>query len=360
MRPTTKDLAKAAGVSLATVDRVLNKRPGVRKKTVEAVTKAIEEIGFVRNLSAANLAKSRQYRFRFLLPRRGDLFIAELRDRIFETNIGLAAEGMEITHQEISQVDPHLIAKTLLKIRRDEVDGIALMAPESPQVRDAAIRLQEKGVHVVHLISGQQKLSDMDFVGIDNHAAGATAARLIGRFVCGRQGKVMVVSETMNARDSLERRRGFDQVLTRDYPNLTALPSLETHGDEARSYEIISNMINNSPDIVATYVMSSEARLPLNAVAQKTDPQTLTIIAHELTDRTREALVSGEVDAVIAQDSGHLVRSSVRLLRARCDKREIMKSQEQIRIEILIQENLLPAQCALMSNGESPSEPNSG
>ena len=40
MRPTTKDLAKAAGVSLATVDRVLNRRPGVRKETVDAVTAA--------------------------------------------------------------------------------------------------------------------------------------------------------------------------------------------------------------------------------------------------------------------------------------------------------------------------------
>ncbi len=343
MRPTTKDLAKAAGVSLATVDRVLNNRPGVRKKTVEAVNKAIEDIGFVRNLSAANLAKSRRYRFRFLLPRRGDLFIAELRDRIFEANKGLSAEGMEIAHQVISQVDPHLIAQTLLKVRPEDVDGIALMAPESPQVRDAAIRLQEKGVHVVHLISGQQKMSDMDFVGIDNQAAGATAARLIGRFVCGRTGKVMVVSETMNARDSLERRRGFDQVLTQDYPNLTALPSLETHGDEGRTFEIISNTLNNNADIVAAYIMSTEARLPLNAVACKTDPDALTVIAHELTDRTRAALMSGEVDAAIAQDPGHLVRSSVRLLRARCDRREIMRSQEQIRIEILIQENLLPA-----------------
>lgn len=360
MRPTTKDLAKAAGVSLATVDRVLNKRPGVRKKTVEAVNEAIDKIGFVRNLSAANLAKSRQYRFRFLLPRRGDLFISELRDRISEANTGFSAEGMDIAHQEISQVDPHLITKALLRISPEEVDGVALMAPESPQVRDAAARLQEKGVHVVHLISGQQNLSDIDFVGIDNHAAGATAARLIGRFICGRQGKVMVVSETMNARDSLERRRGFDQILTRDFPNLTALPSLETHGDEARAHEIISNTINNNPGIIGAYIMSSEARTPLNAVAQKTDPHTLTVIAHELTDRTRKALVSGEVDAVIAQDPGHLVRSSVRLLRARCDKREIMKSQEQIRIEILIQENLLPTQCALKSSGDSPSEPNSG
>ncbi|WP_171124715.1 MULTISPECIES: LacI family DNA-binding transcriptional regulator [unclassified Ruegeria] len=342
MRPTTKDLAKAAGVSLATVDRVLNNRPGVRKKTVKAVNEAIDKIGFVRNLSAANLAKSKRYRFRFMLPRRGDLFISELRERISETDRGLAAEGIEISHQEISQADPHLIARTLLKLSPDKVDGIALMAPESPQVRDAAIRLQEKGVQVVHLISGQLEMSDMDFVGIDNRAAGATAARLIGRFICGRQGKVMVVSETMNARDSLERRHGFDQVLKQDYPNLIALPSLETHGDQSRAQEIVLNTLRNNQDVIAAYIMSSEARSPLNALHCKTDHGELVVIAHELTERTRSALLNKEVDAIIAQNPGHLVRSSVRLLRARCDNREIMQSQEQIRIEILIQENLIP------------------
>ena len=59
MRPTTKDLAKAAGVSLATVDRVLNGRSGVRKKTVDAVNCAIQEIGFERNQVAATLARKR-------------------------------------------------------------------------------------------------------------------------------------------------------------------------------------------------------------------------------------------------------------------------------------------------------------
>ena len=71
LRPTTKDLAKAAGVSRATVDRVLNGRDGVTQDTVERVNKAIEALGFERNIQAANLAKSQSYRFIFALPRSG-------------------------------------------------------------------------------------------------------------------------------------------------------------------------------------------------------------------------------------------------------------------------------------------------
>ena len=65
LRPTTKDLAKEAGVSRATVDRVLNGREGVKEKTVIRVNEAIEKLGFVRNIQAANLAKSQKYRFVF-------------------------------------------------------------------------------------------------------------------------------------------------------------------------------------------------------------------------------------------------------------------------------------------------------
>ena len=66
--PTTKDLAVAAGVSLATVDRVLNNRPNVSVRARTKVNEAIEKIGFVRNMAAVNLGRNRPYRFRFVFP----------------------------------------------------------------------------------------------------------------------------------------------------------------------------------------------------------------------------------------------------------------------------------------------------
>ena len=78
MRPTVNDIAREAGVSLATVDRVLNDRPGVRAKTVEAVQEAIRRIGYVRDVAAANLARQRDYRLAFVLPDTDSQFIRTL------------------------------------------------------------------------------------------------------------------------------------------------------------------------------------------------------------------------------------------------------------------------------------------
>lgn len=70
-----------------------------------------------------------------------------------------------------------------------------------------------RGIHLVQFLSGQEKLETADFVGVDNFAAGATAGRIIGRFLGNEPGKIMIVAETMVARDTIERRRGFDSII---------------------------------------------------------------------------------------------------------------------------------------------------
>jgi LacI family transcriptional regulator, galactose operon repressor len=340
MRPTTRDIATAAGVSLATVDRVLNGRPRVSRASVEAVNAAIARLGFVRNISAANLAKRKIYRFKFLLPKIGDQFLDSVIERIEEAQEAFRAEHMDVTFDRVVGSDPHQISSLLSTISSHDVDGIALMAAESPQVRDATARLRERGVQVALFVSGQSGVQDLDFVGLDNSAAGATAGKLIGRFCGARAGEVLVVTETMNARDSLERRRGFDLVITHDFPNLIALPSIETYGDMERTRHVILSAYSNHPGIVGAYVLSSESRLALEAIAATPHAQPQVLIAHERTNFSERLLIEGRLDAVIAQNPGHLVRSAIRVLRARCDNRSPIASQEEIRIEILLRENL--------------------
>ena len=340
MRPTTKDLAKAAGVSLATVDRVLNERPHVSAKTARKVAEAIEKIGFVRNLAAVNLAKNKVYRFRFLFPQAGDQYLSELLAQVDEVNDAVKSDMTMIDTVQIPMGDPHVVANYLASIAREEVDGVAIMAPESPQVRDSVARLCERGIKVVQFLSGQEKLENLDFIGVDNFAAGATAGRIVGRFLNGVTGKVMVIAETMRSLDSIQRRFGFDSIMSSKFPNLSALPSLETHGDENRTSRIVARTFEHHKDIVAVYVMSSEARVPVSKLASSCDLSALTLVVHERTPFSERALKEDQIDAIIAQNPGHAVRSAVRIMRARSDQREPLASQEKIRIEVLLKENL--------------------
>ncbi len=340
MRPTTKDLAKAAGVSLATVDRVLNDRPNVGKASAKKVAEAIEQLGFVRNLAAVNLARNRTYKFRFVLPDTGDEYLKELLHQVEETNKSLVADFVSLDVVQIGVEDPHHVANYLASLDLDSVDGVAIMAPESPQVRDAMTRLRERGIKLVQFLSGQEKLEDVDFVGVDNFAAGATAGRIVGRFHPNQNGQVLIIAETMQAQDSIERRIGFDKIINERFEGLSCLPSLETHADPARAKRIIECSFQFNHNIVAVYVLSSEARIPLTAVAACADLTKLTVVVHERTPFTEEAIRAERIDAIIGQNPGHAVRSAVRIMRARTEFREPVAAQEKIRIEVLFKENL--------------------
>lgn len=340
MRPTAKDLAEAAGVSLATVDRVLNDRPNVSPKAARLVNEAIERIGFVRNPAAVSLARSKVYRFLFLLPDSGDLYLMELLRHVRELKGVLRGDLTDIACRQIATDDAHGLAKLLGTLDEEKVDGVAVMAPESPQVRDAMARLLERNIKVVQFLSGQEKLPEADFVGIDNFAAGATAGKLMGKLAGRAPGKVMVIAETMQSLDSIQRRQGFDHVINGAFPHLTCLPSIETHADGPRTQQVIARVLAGNRDVTGIYVLSAEARVPILAAAGNVELGGIAVVVHERTPFTEQALRDDLIDAVIAQDPGHAVRSAIRIMRARADAREPLAAQEKIRIEILLKENL--------------------
>ena len=340
MRPTTKDLAEEAGVSLATVDRVLNDRPNVSTRSRERVLQAIERIGYVRNIAAVNLVKNRTYSFRFVFPTAGDQYLHELINQVREAGTDAKSDLVDVECNQVDMRDPHEVANYLSLLDHEEVDGIAIMAPESPQVRDAVARLGERGIRVVQFLSGQETMQELDFVGADNFAAGATAGRIISRFLGPKTGKVMVIADTMQSLSNIQRRLGFDRVLNGFYPGIVALPTLETYSDQARAKRIISRQLQHELDVVGVYVISSEARVPIMQISHCMDLRDLTIVVHERTPFTEAALRDEEIDAVVAQNPGHAVRSALRILRARCDQRNIIAGQENIRVEVLLKDNL--------------------
>ncbi|MCU0910171.1 MAG: LacI family DNA-binding transcriptional regulator [Rhodobacteraceae bacterium] len=338
-RPTVHDIAKEAGVSLATVDRVLNARPGVREKTITKVQEAVARLGYVRDTYAANLARQRQYRFVFVLPDGPGQFAQSLRSALHEAYASQIADRTVIRTVRVPIGDPHAIVRTLQGVHADGLDGIALMVPETPQVRDAIARLKDAGVAVVTLVSDLPNSRRDFFVGINNSAAGRAAGSLMGRFVGGR-GEILVVTNSLRSRDSVERRFGFDEVMARDFPSVSVLPSVEAHDDPLRMARIVTEVIARRKALVGVYSMGSGNLTLLEALRGNRRSGRLVVIAHELTAATRQALIDDEIDAVIAQNVGHLIRSAIRVLRSLCDDLPIYEAQERLRIEVVLKENL--------------------
>jgi LacI family transcriptional regulator len=337
-KPTVHDIARAAGVSLATVDRVLNGRPGVRMVTAERVHNAIDKLGYVRDVSAANLARQRTYRFVFILPDSNSQFHVALRHAVIEGSKGIAGERVNVTTRLVPEDDAHAIAREIARLEPSTTDGVGIMAHETPQLRDAIVHLKERGIPVVAFVSNLPNSGCDDFVGINDRAAGRTAATLLGRF-CGGRGEIVVVTGSLQARNSLERRLGFDDVIASDFPGMVVLPTIETHGEGERLSESLMRLLERRRKIVGVYSIATGTRALVQALPDRAT-RNLTVIVHELTPFARDALLSRQIDGVITQDVGHLARSAQRILRSRCDGLPTISDQERIRIEIILRENL--------------------
>lgn len=339
VKPTVHDIAQEAGVSLATVDRVLNGRPGVRENTAHRVQEAIRKLGYVRDIYAANLARQRRYNFAFLLPEGESLFLQAMRDAIAEARVAMFADRSDIRVFTTNWGDPVAAVRTLHRVEHANADGVAIMANETPMVRDIIAHLKEQGRPVVTLVTDQLNAARDHFVGIDSVAAGRTAGRLMGRFTA-RDGKIAVVVNSTQARDMVDRRLGFDEVLARDFPGLTALASLEGWDDHERTACILGRCLDVNPDVVGIYCAGAGVRGVTQLVEKRGLAGDVTVICHDLTAHSRRALERGSIDVVIQQNTGHLVRSAARVLRAKCDGAPVIESQEKIRIEIVLRENL--------------------
>jgi len=338
--PTVSDIARVAEVSLATVDRVLNARPGVREATVRKVNQAIADLGYVRDTAAANLARGRVYKFVFILPSNQNEFLTSLEAEIERLRAGLRHERTQLSFVRVAAFDPQALAAAIDAIDTQAVDGVAIFGPETPSVRDSIVHLKENGVTVVSLVSDIPS-SDRDFyVGVDNIAAGRTAAQLLGRFLGGRTGKILFLTGSMLARDHLERRLGFDEVMARDFPNLCVLASLEGHDDANLIEKLMPNVLAENPDIVGVYSSAAGNEGLLRFFEGWPRDRTPVVVAHELTPLSRDALEKGLFDAVISQDSGHLIRSAVRIMRAKSEMTPINPAQERIRIDVYLKENI--------------------
>lgn len=338
LKPTVNDIARVAGVSLATVDRVLNARPGVRSVTIDKVNRAIEELGYVRDTAAANLARGRVYNMLFILPDTENEFVVALDQHVAEQARKLRHQRTTLDTVRVPPFDPQAIVRALDAINDADTDGVAVFGPETPSVRDAVKRARARGIVVVALVADLPSSDRDHFIGVDNVAAGRTAAHLMGRFA-RQKGRVLVITGSRLARDHLERRKGFDAVMAERFPHLDVVASIEGRDDPDLIQTLLPDVFASYPDLCGIY--SSAAGNPglIRYLSNNPHPG-LVVIAHELTRTSRTALEGDVFDAIISQDTGHLVRSAVRLMKATADRQPIDHTQERIRIDIYLKENM--------------------
>ncbi|MDA9398833.1 LacI family DNA-binding transcriptional regulator [Bradyrhizobium sp. CCBAU 45389] len=340
---TLKDIAREAGVSLATVDRVLHNRPGVRPDTVRRVREAIERNSFQPHVAAAELARGRARRFAFVMPSGPNPFMQQIEAYLGEMSGWLSARRLNVEMVATDVFDASVLAASLEALSGD-YDGVAVVALDHPTVRAAINDLVDAGTRVVTLVSDVPSSRRHHYVGIDNIAAGRTAGALVGRLVGGRSGKVAVVAGSQGLRDHAERIFGFNQVMASEFPDLSVLPVLEGRDEDERSEQLLARLLGRHADIVGLYNVGAGTQGVAQALNNKALSEAgrdkVVFVGHDVTALTRRLLLQGVMDAAISQNPGHEARAAVRVLLSLARGEPILREQEKIRIDIVMRDNL--------------------
>lgn len=295
MRPTLTDLAKAAGVSTATVDRVLNDRPGVSARTRDMVRKAARAVGYLPDVEDPVTPMT----FTALLPPGTNPFITDLRAHL--VNAAKRAPGVTLDLPPIADLDPVTMADALGQVTG--VQGVAVVALNHPRVHAALLRLTAQGIPVVTVASDLPDTRRLAYVGIDNMRAGRLAGQVIARFQGpDPQGKVAVFAGSLSYRGHQEREMGLRQYLSEDAPNMQLLEIRESQEDRDHAYDLTRALLDTHPDLRAIYNAGGGTSGIARALTEAGRAHDIITVAHEATDANKALLLDGTLDAIIDQD----------------------------------------------------------
>ena len=341
-RSRITDIAQHARVSTATVDRVLHGRVPVRPATAQRVLRAAAALQYLPEADLWRTLQPPPMPLAFLLPAGTNRYLRMLGDGINGAGEALRPFNVQCRASFIDSFDPTKVAAALRRHGR-RAQGLAFMALEHPRVRAAVDELVDAGVHVLTLISDLPDSRREVYVGMDNHAAGRTAATLIGRFLGTRRGPVALIAGSLAYRGHEDRERGFLQLMHEQFPGLQVVGVREGRDDADTNERLTRSLLAQHPDLVGLYNIGGGAEGVGRALQAHTAQQggaRPVFVANGLTPDTRALLISGTLDAVINQHPQTMLLNSVRIFTNLRDGRSASAGVEPVRISIVLRENL--------------------
>ena len=340
-RPTIRDLADAAGVSISTVNRVLAGADNVRGPTVALVKEAAERIGFYGLGTIRSQIDSRRskYRFGFLLLQSSRAFYKMLAASI-------EAEAQHIDDAEVEalirfaeDLSPQSISASLLEMGKS-CQAVAVVAAVHPLVSQAVDTLQQSGVPVFALISQLSATGAVSYVGRDNWKAGRMAAWTIAN-VCKSPGKVAILVGNHRFRCQEMNESGFRSYFREFAPQFTVLEALSTFETSAVAEEMTERLLTEHSDLKGLFVAGGGITGVVRALRASGKNGQIVAVGHQLMDNTRDGLLDGTLTMILSDPLDLMAREAIAgMMRASQDHANHGKQTVVLPFEICTRENI--------------------
>ena len=309
-RPTIKDVAQAAGVSVATVNRVLAGAENVRQSTRALVTEAAERIGFygLGAIQARSAALRPRLRLGVLLLQPHRSFYQMLARHLVEAAATHPEAEIELKIDFLEDLSPQNTAARAIALA-ESCQAIALTSAVHPDVTRAVDEIRARGIPVFAFISPLAASGDIPYVGLDNWKVGRTCAWGIDH-LCRPGGKVALLMGNPRFRSQEMNEAGFRSYFRENETRVTVLEPQLTFESAAVAQEICENLIED-PDLTGIYVAGGGVTGAIAALRGHPRRGQVVLIGYQLMEVTRNALLDGTMTLVIGSPMRQMTRTLI-------------------------------------------------
>ncbi len=300
-KPGLEDLAAAAGVSMATVDRALNGRQKVRAETVAHIAQVARRIGHPAAWRFGGDGAVRPVvRFGVVLHKQGQGFYKAFAEELRRAVAAVPGiDGRLVLEFSTGQAPGEMAAN--LRAMAGRCDVLAATAVNHPEVTAALETLCAGGVAVFALLSEFAPGLRAGYLGLDNTKVGRTAAWMLATHARA-PGEVAVFVGGHRWHGHLLRDQGFRDWMRNHAPGLRVLETRVNLETRAVTHDAVRGLLTRHPDLRGIYVAGGGME---GAVAALRDAggggrvALVALVVSALTPESRKGLIDGQVTLVI-------------------------------------------------------------
>jgi LacI family transcriptional regulator len=340
-----KDIARLAGVSIGTVDRVLHKRGEVAESTREKVERILKETNYSPDVMAQVLKSRKAYHIVSLLPEPSD-------DNSFwkkhPDGIARALEELALFHVSLTQVTFDLLneedfqrkAQSVLGMRPDGVLLAPIFKSESVAFCSGLSELKIPYVFVDGFIEDTDFLA---YIGEDAYRSGRVAGQLTD-LITPEDADILIISIARNIQNIQHLNNRIDGFLSY-FGN-----SCSNKGKKIRASvpdpspksvsKAVKNAFAGNPGIRSVYMSGSKSYLIASALRDLESCPPVNLIGYDLLDKNVDYLRSGSVRFLISQSPEEQTYRAVRKLFDFLSLNKVPEKMEYLPVDIITSENV--------------------
>lgn len=340
---TIKDIARLAGVSAGTVDRVLHNRGDVSARSREKVQKVLDEIDYHPNMFAIGLAAKKRYCVYCIIP-----YYKE-HDYWHSVALGISRAAQELSPFNVSveflyyrHADRRSYEEVCEKLRKEAADAVLI----APNFREETLvltsYLEGEEIPYAFIDFNIEDTHALCYIGQDSGRSGYIAAKILMRQYVEGQELVLFLNNKKDSPAEIQMQRrvgGFMDFIAREHSRLVVHDVVLNKEDDDANRRTLQEFFAAHPQAVLGAVFNSRV-YQVAGYLQETGHHLQGLVGYDLLQRNVEYLKTGEVNYLIGQRPGLQGYCGVKAL---CDHVVLKRPVTAVKympIDILMKENI--------------------